>query len=164
MLEVFADSRAEVGKEMFALYDDIGRRETKGALMQPHLAEARRVRRKILMELGSRADGLVQEWSKVDRWWTGKDAHWAERRPDPSALDGLGRSDFERSVAVKLPEELKGELRAQIEDWRDGLKSVWTAAAALGKPLKHETIKPLIDDLGTAVRTERGRVPIAERV
>jgi hypothetical protein len=164
MLEVFADARAEVGKEMFALYEDIGRRETRGALMQPHLAEARRVRGKILTELGSRADGLVQEWSKVDHWWTGKDAHWAERRPDLSALNDLGRSEFERSVAAALPEELKGELRAQIEDWRDGLKSVWTAAAALGKPLKHETIKPIINELDTAVRIERGRVPIVERV
>jgi hypothetical protein len=91
----------------------------------------------------------------------GKDAHWAERRPDLSALNDLGRSEFERSVAAELPEELKGELRAQIEDWRDGLKSVWTAAAALGKPLKHETIKPIISELDTAVRIERGRVPTA---
>ncbi len=163
----FAGSHAPVAKQLALLRDDIAARAALAHSMRADLAAARGRRRAILDELGARADALEREWITVEGWgfWRSKDSRWTELAGELIGLRDFGRHDFMEAgrIAGGAPQ---ATVKVQIADWTDGLQPVWDAANRLAEPLRsaHATIRPLIVGLRDAVRHERLRVPLMERV
>lgn len=163
----FASARREVRQQLDVVYKDIGDRERLAGSIDAGLAEPRQQREAILNTLAAQADELTEEWTKVNTWLWGKDAHWSKRIAELVPLWKRDRENFHKATQVKGGDVAGiGSLRAQLKEWADGLTPVWEAADNLGRPLKnpHADVKPLIAELAGAVRRERGRVPVLERL
>ncbi|MGH2919025.1 MAG: DnaJ domain-containing protein [Solirubrobacteraceae bacterium] len=162
---VFAEFHSDIAKQLTAVREEIAAREHLALSTRGDVAEARGRRSAILKELGAQASALAREWTEVDTWWTGKDAHWTKRGTELVRLRDFGFKDFMEAGRIASVKR-EATVNAQIEDWAEGLKPVWEAANKLAEPLKsaHSTIKPLIVGLVEAVRQERRRVPLLERM
>jgi hypothetical protein len=161
----FADSRSAVGKQLDALYNEIGERERLASAIDDELAKPRRLRDDILERLHGQAETLTAEWNQIAMNWFGKDAHWGQRAKELAALRELGRDEFIAASKVRArSEDADWALQAQLKEWRNGLTRVWQLWDELTQPLEsaHDKIKPLVARLAETVQQERSRVALVD--
>jgi hypothetical protein len=102
--------------------------------------------------------GLAAEWRKVNDWWTGKDAHWRERKLKVAIPRAVAHF---RSLCLMLNSgQPDPDLIFLTAGWREPLDRLSRIATVLPEGITHEAIKAPIHEMTDIASTAREKLKL----